>query len=219
MSPDLTSPARSAPQGPTGQGLSRRWSLGGVLAAVAGVTVTTAGQTVPLLRDTDLLAPRTPGRGQGLAALPVNKNVASAGVAAAAADPRYRLRVTGAVPRPLVLDLDALLAMPSHKVELPLTCVEGWSVSARWSGLRLRDLLSMVGAREGSEVRIESLERGGLYSSSHLRAAHAWSGSTLLATAVDGERLDLDHGYPLRLIAPNRPGVMQTKWLSEVVVL
>ena len=41
---------------------------------------------------------------------------------------------------------------------------------------------------------------------------------TLLAYEVNGETLDLDHGYPLRLIGPNRPGVMQTKWLYRMVV-
>ena len=34
-----------------------------------------------------------------------------------------------------------------------------------------------------------------------------------LALALHGEPLDLDHGYPARLIAPNRPGVLQTKWV------
>jgi DMSO/TMAO reductase YedYZ molybdopterin-dependent catalytic subunit len=42
---------------------------------------------------------------------------------------------------------------------------------------------------------------------------------TLLALRVGGEQLHLDHGFPVRLIAPNRPGVLQTKWVSKVVVL
>ena len=43
-------------------------------------------------------------------------------------------------------------------------------------------------------------------------------GAALLATHLNGERLDLDHGYPLRLISPNRPGVLNTKWLRRVEV-
>jgi DMSO/TMAO reductase YedYZ molybdopterin-dependent catalytic subunit len=42
---------------------------------------------------------------------------------------------------------------------------------------------------------------------------------TLLALQLDGEPLHPDHGYPLRLIAPNRPGVLQTKWVTRLVVL
>jgi len=35
---------------------------------------------------------------------------------------------------------------------------------------------------------------------------------------IDGGALNLDHGYPCRLIAPNRPGVLQTKWVNKLVV-
>ena len=204
---------------PPRSGVSRRWFLGSVVAAAAGVTATTAGQAVPGLRALDVLGPRTPGRGQGLQRLPVNRTSGAAGVHAAATSPDCRLRVTGAVTTPLELTVQELEDQAQHTVDLPLTCVEGWSVGARWTGIRLRDLLQQVGARHGAEVRVESLEAGGLYRTSHVNSSHAWSSSTVLATAVDGQRLDLDHGYPLRLLAPSRPGVLQTKWLSEVVVL
>jgi DMSO/TMAO reductase YedYZ molybdopterin-dependent catalytic subunit len=42
---------------------------------------------------------------------------------------------------------------------------------------------------------------------------------TLLATGLNGDELDLDHGYPARLIAPNRPGVLQTKWVHRLEVI
>ena len=42
---------------------------------------------------------------------------------------------------------------------------------------------------------------------------------TLLALALNGEPLALDHGYPARIIAPNRPGVLQTKWVTRLEVL
>jgi DMSO/TMAO reductase YedYZ molybdopterin-dependent catalytic subunit len=40
----------------------------------------------------------------------------------------------------------------------------------------------------------------------------------LIALRLNGEALHLDHGYPARLIAPNRPGVLQTKWISRITV-
>ena len=40
----------------------------------------------------------------------------------------------------------------------------------------------------------------------------------VMALDLAGEPLDLDHGYPCRVIAPNRPGVLQTKWLSSLEV-
>ena len=42
---------------------------------------------------------------------------------------------------------------------------------------------------------------------------------TLVALELNGEELDIDHGYPARIIAPGRPGVLQTKWLSKIEVI
>lgn len=42
---------------------------------------------------------------------------------------------------------------------------------------------------------------------------------TLLALDLFGEPLDLDHGFPARVIAPGRPGVLQTKWIASMEVL
>jgi DMSO/TMAO reductase YedYZ molybdopterin-dependent catalytic subunit len=42
---------------------------------------------------------------------------------------------------------------------------------------------------------------------------------TLLALSLNGQTLALDHGFPARIIAPNRPGVLQTKWVERLEVL
>jgi len=80
--------------------------------------------------------------------------------------------------------------------------------------------LELVGASLGSAVRVESLEAPHrLYSSSVVDPEHAADPDPLLALELNGAPLDIDHGYPVRLIAPDRPGVLQTKWISTVVVL
>ncbi len=67
-------------------------------------------------------------------------------------------------------------------------------------------------------MRVHSLQTRLAYRSSDLDAAQAHDVDTLLALEVDGEPLHLDHGYPVRLIGPNRPGVLQTKWVHRLVV-
>jgi DMSO/TMAO reductase YedYZ molybdopterin-dependent catalytic subunit len=42
---------------------------------------------------------------------------------------------------------------------------------------------------------------------------------TLLALRLEGKDLHLEHGFPARIIAPNRPGVLQTKWVARLEVL
>lgn len=194
----------------------RRTFLATVFAAAGAVTVFTVGQTVSPLRKLALLAPRRPDTGpQGF---PVNRTAATAGVVESARSPEYRLRVDGKVRRKLVFTRDELVAMPQHEATLPISCVEGWSTTQRWRGVRVRDLLDRAGADSAAEVRVQSLQRRRAYRFSDLNHWHAHDPDTLLALEVNGEPLGVDHGYPLRLIGPNRPGVMQTKWVTRLVV-
>ncbi len=201
---------------PPGDGLSRRGLLTTIGLSSGVIVALFAGSTLPPLRRLDLLAPRRPDIGPQR--LPVNKTAKAAKVESLARDPAYRLTVEGAVPQPLTMTLDELRAMPRHTSALPISCVEGWSAPAVWTGVRLRDLLDRVGARPDAHVRVESLQKGGLYRATTLNPSHARDPLTLLATELHGEELHIDHGYPCRLITPNQPGVLQTKWVTKVVV-
>ena len=201
---------------PEEAGLSRRGFIGAIAAASAALTVTTIGQTVSPLRRLALLAPRDPKTGpQGV---PVNKTARAAGVIAAATDSAWRLRIEGNVPAPLELSLEDVRAMAAHTADLPIACVQGWSAPARWRGVRLADVLDRAGASPDASLRVESLQPAGQYRASSVNRLHARDRDTLLAYDLHGAPLHLDHGYPLRLIGPNRPGVMQTKWVTRLVV-
>jgi hypothetical protein len=201
---------------PTGS-LTRRQLLGATAGASLVLTLATIGQTFTPLGSLARLAQRRPGVGpQGL---PVNKTARSAGVLDLAVDPAYRLVVDGSVSRPLALSLDDLEALPQHTVDLPIACVEGWSATATWTGVRVRDLLAHAGAA-GVDRRldVESLQPQGRYRRSQLNPDHTADPDTILALRLNGEPLDIDHGYPVRLLGPNRPGVLQTKWVSRLEV-
>lgn len=196
-------------------GPSRRTVLIGAGLATALATVVTAGQTVSWLRWVSVLAPRS---GEGPQGVPVNRSAVAAGVVRSARSPDYRLTVVnGTASR--VLTLADLQAMPQTTHELPIACVEGWSANARWTGVVLAELVAAVGGSPDADVRMISLEPPGPYSRTTLPARHARDSQTLIALALNGEQLDLDHGYPCRLIAPTRPGVLQTKWLTRIEVV
>ena len=84
--------------------------------------------------------------------------------------------------------------------------------------LVVEDLIEGSGpaVEAGSRVQVVSLEPEGF---NHSFVEGPQVAAALLATHLNGERLDLDHGYPLRLIAPNRAGVLNTKWLTRIEVL
>ncbi|MGV1036500.1 MAG: molybdopterin-dependent oxidoreductase [Candidatus Nanopelagicales bacterium] len=196
-------------------GLTRRGFLltGGL--AVGAVTLTTVGQTVSPLEKLAALAPRRPSIGpQGL---PVNRTAQAAGITAAAIGAQYRLSV--ACERSAEFTLEQLQAMPQSTFDLPIACVEGWSASARWSGVPIRDLLDQVQSPQDATVRVVSLEKEGNYRVTELPSQFVNDPMTILALTIDGEPLDVEHGYPARIMAPNRPGVLQTKWVSRLEVV
>ena len=197
---------------PQPTGLSRRGVLTAAGAGIGVVVITSVGQTVTPLQPVGLLAIRQSKKGPQK--VPVNRTAQQAKVKmATAAD--WHLQVGG--PKPYSLGLADVEAMAEHEAHFPIACVEGWSVGAQWRGLRLIDVVTRAGGDSGSRIKLMSLEKGGSYHTSFVEGPqleHA-----LLATHLNGERLELDHGYPLRLIAPNRPGVLNTKWLASVEVL
>ncbi len=210
--PDSHSNAGADVLPPPPEAISRRDLLLVTGAGVGLVVVTTAGQTLTPLRPLGLLAARDPGKGtQGL---PVNRTALQAGVVQTARDPDWTLEVQG--DRPYRIDLAELESLVDHEASLPISCVEGWSAAAHWRGVRLLDLVLRAGGSSASRVRLLSLQTRGAFGSSAIegpQVAHA-----LLATHLNGQRIDIDHGYPLRLIAPNRAGVLNTKWLTKIVV-
>lgn len=194
-------------------GLTRRGLFRTVAGAATLVGITSVGQSVPALGPIAVLAPRKPNLGpQGL---PVNRTAKDAGVTGIDAD--WRFTVMG--PRQLSYSLDELRELPQNRSDLPIACVEGWSQGAHWDGIRIRDLLRLCGAPPGSRVRVVSMEKDGFYGTSELPADFAEDRLTLLALRLNGSELALDHGFPARIIAPNRPGVLQTKWVHRLEVI
>jgi DMSO/TMAO reductase YedYZ molybdopterin-dependent catalytic subunit len=202
------------PRAPT---ISRR----GLLAAIGGASLTLAGLVVGQsiggwTRRTSLFGPR------GLSAtaphyLPVNRTAASIGLTAADVGPGYRLTLIGA--RTVTLTQAELLRLPQHAVELPIACVEGWSVAARWTGVRLADLARLAGMPAPAGAQVDSIQQVGAFKSAVLSAGQVANPQSLLAVTVNGHVLPWDHGYPARTIIPNAPGVHNTKWVSKITFL
>ncbi|WP_226022739.1 molybdopterin-dependent oxidoreductase [Halomicrobium salinisoli] len=94
-----------------------------------------------------------------------------------------------------------------------LDCTSGWYSEHDWRGLRVGDLLDRAGPDDAAQwVQFRSV------------TGYRWSlpieeaRDALLATHVDGERLSHAHGYPLRLVAPDRRGFQWVKWVTGVRV-
>ncbi|PZS19619.1 MAG: hypothetical protein DLM60_09885 [Pseudonocardiales bacterium] len=195
--------------------LSRR----GVLALVGGgsllVAVLTVGQTFDSARGAALLLPRGRSYGDGPNDFQVNRSATAAAITPADTGASWTLSLHGG-PRPVTLDRAALAAMAQHTATLPIACVEGWSSTQTWTGVRLADLAALAGVPAPRSAMVGSLEKAGAFNHATLAGNQILDPDSLLALRVNGADLSVDHGYPARVIVPALPGVHNTKWVRSL---
>jgi DMSO/TMAO reductase YedYZ molybdopterin-dependent catalytic subunit len=117
---------------------------------------------------------------------------------------------------------DLLARFERHDQVTRLCCVEGWSAIAWWGGLRFADFLRAYppapGARWAKLVSAVNLDSNGnpdpYYVSIDLPTAR--HPQTLLATHFSGVPLPLEHGAPLRLVAPMKLGLKNIKAITAI---
>ena len=156
----------------------------------------------------------------------------------------WRLKVGGLVERPLSLSFRDLVKMPSQSRFVTLECAgngrsmlsprvngEQWNLgavsTAEWTGVPLQEVLDRAGIKAGArDVVFRAADGGRLDASSEpicfersLSMDDARGSEALLAYAMNGEPLPLQHGYPLRLIVPSWYAVASVKWLTEIDVI
>jgi DMSO/TMAO reductase YedYZ molybdopterin-dependent catalytic subunit len=133
----------------------------------------------------------------------------------------WSLEVGGLVGHPLKLSYaDFVRAAPSVERYQTLECISnevgGDLIStARWKGIRIRDILALADVRpEARTVIWHSAD--GYFESLPLDAA--MDPESLLAYEMNGAPLPQNHGAPVRVLLPNRYGTKQPKWLTGIEV-
>jgi DMSO/TMAO reductase YedYZ molybdopterin-dependent catalytic subunit len=200
------SPADPAP--PT---ISRRGLFAFAGGASALLLVANAGETLGgPLRSLAFLAPRRED-------FPINRTAARAEITAAMVGPAYQLTLTGGGTE-VLLRRDELLALPQHTARLPIACVEGWTTTQEWTGVRLTELVRTAGLEPDDvlDAFVRSLQPRGVLSKASLNGSQVRDPDSMLALRVNGADLPLDHGYPARIIVPALPGVHNTKWVASI---
>ena len=197
--------------------ISRRGAFALVGSGSLLIAVLTAGQTVGgPLRSFALLLPRGRSYGDGPNDFQINKTAAAAAIEPADIDESWRLMLHTTSGAATVLSRTMLLAMTQHTATLPIACVEGWSTTQVWTGVRLADLAALAGAPHPAFAHVVSLQLGGSFSQAILQSNQVLNPDSLLALRVNGADLSPDHGYPARVIVPALPGVHCTKWVSSI---
>ena len=158
----------------------------------------------------------------------------------------WRLKVEGAVERPLNLTYEEIRRMPSRTLTATLECTGNsraflvpkakgvpWELgavsNAEWTGVPLAALLDRAGVKDRAvEVILEGADSGTInddpkpagpiHFARSLPLERARGGNILLALQMNHADLPASHGFPLRAVVPGWYGMASIKWLTRIVV-
>ena len=156
----------------------------------------------------------------------------------------WRLTIEGLVQQPRQFSYDELCKMPERTVFATVECAGNgrsflaekaagvqWGAGAighaEWTGVPLRTVLEACGLRpEVSEILFEGADVGReadhpelMHFERSLPREKALHPDTLLALSMNGETLEPEHGFPVRLFVPGWYGVASVKWLSKITAI
>ncbi|HTR38127.1 MAG TPA: sulfite oxidase [Bryobacteraceae bacterium] len=152
----------------------------------------------------------------------------------------WSLKIDGKVDHPMTLSLDDLKKLPRVELVSVLECagngrsfyephVAGtqWAYGSvgngRWTGVRLRDVLQKAGIQNsGTEILFDGADipLGKMPDFQRtITRAKALHPDTLLAYQMNGQDLPVEHGFPLRVIAPGWASDSWVKWVQHIEVL
>ena len=154
---------------------------------------------------------------------------------------KFRLAVRGHVNQVLSLSLKDIQALPSVEITAVNQCsgnsrgffdprvaggqwANGAMGNARWTGVRLKDVLDRAGVKAGAvQVRLNGMDEPVVSDApkfmKSLTVDHARDGEVMIAYAMNGEQLPLLNGFPLRLVVPGWYSTYWVKMLNDIEVL
>jgi DMSO/TMAO reductase YedYZ molybdopterin-dependent catalytic subunit len=152
----------------------------------------------------------------------------------------WNLKIDGVVDQQVTLTLDDLKKLPRVTLVAVAECAGngrsfyephlpgmqwkyGGVANGRWTGVRLRDVLKKAGLKDSAKEILFDGEDEPIGKMPKFQRtipiAKATHPDTLLAYELNGAALPLDHGYPLRVIAPGWAADSWVKWVKHIEVL
>jgi DMSO/TMAO reductase YedYZ molybdopterin-dependent catalytic subunit len=132
----------------------------------------------------------------------------------------WALRIHGMVGRPVRITYQQLLRRPLIERDITLACVSNpvggpYVGNARWLGVRVADLLEDAAVDPAADQAVSRSYDGMTIGTPTMALIDGRD--AMLAVAMNGEPLPLEHGFPVRMVVPGLYGyVSACKWLAEL---
>jgi len=126
----------------------------------------------------------------------------------------WDFRVFGEVERPVTLTWDELQALPSTEITVDVHCVTRWSrFDTSFRGVHWRELAKLAEPKPSARFVVAHAEQG---LTSNVPFSLLEEDESLVAFEADGAPLTPEHGWPLRLVVPQRYFWKSAKWLRAI---
>jgi DMSO/TMAO reductase YedYZ molybdopterin-dependent catalytic subunit len=126
----------------------------------------------------------------------------------------YRLSVHGLVSNPLEYTYDDVLNnFKSHKKVVTLNCVEGWSSTVLWEGVKITDLVKEAKPKDEALIIIFHAKDG--YTTS-LTIDYIRDNGLILAYKINEVTLPEENGFPFMLVAESKWGYKWCRWITAL---
>lgn len=125
----------------------------------------------------------------------------------------YRLQIDGMVERPGNFTYGQITSYAMVSKVITLNCVEGWSFTAKWTGVPIKTLLDETGIMENVTTVIFYSVDG--YSTSH-DINYLLDNNIILAYKINDITLPPERGFPFQLVAENKYGYKWAKWVDHI---
>ena len=133
----------------------------------------------------------------------------------------WSLNLHGLVSNPKTINYGQLITLESIEEYATLECVSNkvggdLMSTAKWKGVRLKDILASAGVAPGADYVVFRCADG--YDVG-IPLDRAMMEGTMLAYEMNGTKLPIEHGFPVRAIVPGLYGMMNAKWITDIEVV
>jgi DMSO/TMAO reductase YedYZ molybdopterin-dependent catalytic subunit len=129
----------------------------------------------------------------------------------------WKMSIIGLVEEEVHFTWDEFMALPQSTLRSDIHCVTHWSkFDNDWTGVTIADLMSCLKVKpEAKHVMVHGY--GGYTTNIPLEAL--LNDDVILAHSHNGEPLEKQHGWPMRLILPKLYFWKSAKWMRGMVFM
>ena len=129
----------------------------------------------------------------------------------------WDFKTYGEVDSPFTLTWQEFQALPRKQVTTDIHCVTRWTkLDTVWEGVPIQEILTRAQLRPSASHVLAHCEQG---YTANLPLEVLDDDDVLLADIFDGQPLDPEHGYPLRLFVPKRYFWKSAQWFRGIEFL